>query len=171
MVAGGIASEVVTLATDPGHLWFGGWRAVNIGVWGPNAAVKHVTMIDRTNVARTEAHPTGLSTVHVITPKATPPDAEVREALNQMHAAWGHTVACAAIVIERGGSAGLAMRGAITTMTLMAPKNYRVKVFETVEEAAPWVSEQHTRVTQFSMLASELLGALQHARAADPSLR
>jgi hypothetical protein len=164
------ASELLTLAADPGHFWFGGWRSINIGVWGANASAKHVGMIDRTNVARTEAYPKGLSTVHVIMPKASPPDAAMREALDEMHKRWGHTVACGAIVIERGGLAGLAMRSAITTMTMLAPKNYRVKVFETVEEASPWVSEQHTRSTGVPLVAAELQLVLQHARGSDPAL-
>jgi hypothetical protein len=164
------ANELVTLASDPGHFWFGGWRYVNIVVWGPACSVKHVALIERTNVARTGAHPKGLSTVHVITPAANTPDAKMRDDLNEMHERWGHTVACGAIVIERGGLAGLAMRSAITTMTMLAPKNYRVKVFETVDEAAPWVSEQHTRVTSVPLTAAELQEVLRKARGADPAL-
>jgi hypothetical protein len=83
-----------------------------------------------------------------------------------MNERWGHAVGCGAVVIERGGLAGIALRSAVTGIIILAPKHYRVKVFDAFEPCAPWVADQHMRVTSEQLDAAELLKNLHHARRA-----
>ena len=157
-------AELVTLDVEPGAFWFGAWRNLNLLVWhrGPDKAA--VARLDATNPARTKAHPEGISTVHIIRETAKQPDAETRDAFNAMHAQWGHTVGCAVIVIEQRGFLGVAVRSAVAGMSMVAPKFYRIRVVDSVEVAAPWLAENHTRSTDVQISPAEALTILSQAR-------
>lgn len=152
--------------SEPGAFWFGAWRNINLLVWLHGATLDAVSRLDRTNPARTQAHPEKLTTVHIVTESAGPPDPDARDAINAMHLHWGHTVGCGAVVIERSGFVGVAVRSVIAGMILLAPKHYRVKVFDSIEPAAPWLVEQHARTTSVQTTAAELLSVLRAARTA-----
>ena len=158
--------ELVALDFTPGVFWFGAWRNLTIGVWSGDASVDVIRRIDATNPERTQAHPEGISTVHIVTPTANPPDAATRAALNDMHARWGHTVGCAVVVIEHGGLAGAAVRGAVTGMAMLAPKRYRLKVFDTIAPVTSWLVEQHARSTGVQLNPQDVIAVLRRARAA-----
>ncbi|HET6338918.1 MAG TPA: hypothetical protein VFG30_37120 [Polyangiales bacterium] len=158
--------ELVVMDSEPGAFWFGAWRNINLLVWLQGATLDAVSRLDRTNLERTQAHPEKLTTVHIVTAIAGPPDPDARDAFNTMHLQWGHTVGCAAVVIERSGFVGVAVRSVITGMVLLAPKHYRVKVFDSIEPAAPWLVEQHARSTSVQTTETELRSVLRAARAA-----
>jgi len=161
-----IVREIVVLDQEPGLFWFGAFRNVNILVWAKGATLDCAKRVDRTNVARTEAHPEKLTTVHIVLPSSGPPEPDAREAFNAMHAQWGHTVGCGALVIERSGFLGVAVRSAIAGMVMVAPKHYRIKVFDAIEAAAPWISENHERSTGVQWSEADVLAVLRAARAA-----
>lgn len=152
------------LAAEPSAFWFGAYRNLNLLVWLRAATGTAVERIDRTNPARVAAHPEGISTVHVILESAGPPDTDARNRLNAMHARWGKTVGCAAVVIEQRGFAGVTMRSVVTGMTLLLPKHFRLRVFDSVEAAAPWLSENHARSTRVQLTPEQMLTVLLEAR-------
>jgi hypothetical protein len=161
-----VVSEIEVLDVEPGEFWFGAFRNLNVIVWHTGASVNAVRRLDRTNPARTQAHPERISTAYIAMPTATPPSAEARDALNAMHNQWGHTVGAGVVVIERAGLVGLAIRSAVTGMIMLAPKHYRVKVCDSVDVAAPWLAEHHARSTGVEVAADDLLAVLRHARTA-----
>jgi hypothetical protein len=160
-------AEPTVLDATPGALWFGAWEAFNVIVWAQAATLDMVMRIDRGIAARYRAlNEQRMSTVHVVLAGGGPPDPEARAALVDMNERWGHAVACGAVVIERGGLAGVALRSAVTGIIILAPKHFRVKVFDSIEPCAPWVADQHTRVTSVPLDAADLLQWLHHARRA-----
>jgi hypothetical protein len=160
-------AEPIILEATPGELWFGAWGAINAVIWARGATVDMVARINRGLDARYDMlDDKRMSTVHVVLPDAGPPEPDARAALVDMNERWGHAVACGAVVIERAGLAGVALRSAITGIIILAPKHYRVKVFDALEPCAPWVAEQHTRVTSAPMEASHVLQCLHHAHRA-----
>jgi hypothetical protein len=156
--------SVELLDAEPGAFWFGSFHNMNLLVWLRPATKEAIERLDRTNPARTRAHPEGISTIHVITEHAAPAGGEARAALERMNARWGHTVGCAAVVIELSGFAGVLMRTAVTGVTMLAPKNYRIRVFDSIDSAAPWLSTEHARSTRIGFAAPAVLSALRDAR-------
>ena len=159
-----ILAEFVTLYVDPGRFWFGAFRNFNICVWHTHATMEDVARIDATNPARTAAHPEKITTVHIIHETVLAPEPAVRDRFNAMHARWGHTVGCAAIIIEQHGFMGVAMRAAIAGMSMLTPKHYRIRVFDAVTSAAPWIAEHHGRSTGVVIDADDMSDVLIHAR-------
>jgi hypothetical protein len=159
-----IPPPVELLDAEPGAFWFGTFHNLNILVWLRAATKEAIERLDRTNPARTRAHPERISTIHIITERASPAGGEARAALEKMNARWGHTVGCAAVVIELSGFAGVMMRTAVTGVTMIAPKNYRIRVFDGIDSAAPWLSKEHARSTQVAFAAPAVLSALRAAR-------
>ncbi len=143
----------------------GAWRDTNIVVWVGAATVDTIGRLDQALVRRRKMNPNRASTTHIVTPTASPPDSEARTALIQLNERRSAEVACAAVVIERGGLSGIAVRSAVTGIIILAPKNYRVKVFDAIEPCAPWVAEHHERATGAPLDAIGLLEVLRQARA------
>jgi hypothetical protein len=152
------------LDAEPDAFLFGAILNINLLVWVNSATVETVARIDRFNPMRVEAHPERISTIHIITARAEPPSQAVRDGFNDMHARWGHTVGCAAVVIERTGLVGLAVRSAVTGMAMLAPKHYRLKVFDSVAAMNPWFVQNHARSTGVSFEEAGLLATFQSAR-------
>lgn len=159
-----ILTELKTLDVEPGAFWFGAFRNFNLLVWHRAPDMRAVARIDATNPSRTAAHPEKISTVHIIRDTAAQPDAETRDAMNKMHAQWGHTVGCAAIVIEQQGFKAATLRTLIAGMSMLAPKHYRIRVADSVASAAPWLADHHARSTGVVLTADEVLAVLSHAR-------
>jgi hypothetical protein len=156
------SDDLTEIDSKPGAFWMGWWRNVQIVVWVQGATLDVVERMDRAAVAR-GADASKASVVHLITPDAGPPQSDAREALVEVTRRHGSSVACAGVVIERSGLMGMAVRSAVTGLIIVAPKHYRVKVFDSIEQCAPWICEQHERVTGAPLLAAELVAELHKA--------
>ena len=159
-----VSAELTVLDALPGSLWFGAWRNVNVVVWLQAAKPEVVGRVDRAIGARFDKLKERMSTIHVVGADAGPPESDARDALVEMNERLAHTVACGAVVIEKGGLMGIAVRSAITGMIIVAPKHYRVKVFDAIDPCASWVAEQHKRVTSTQLEAADVLETLRYAR-------
>ena len=160
-----VTPPITVMDNEPGAFWFGAWGNINVLAWFTTPSLDGVKRLDRTNPERVRAHPEKLSTVHIVAASAGPPDSAARNTLNEMHKRYGDTVGCAAVVIEHAGLLGTAVRSAVTGMMMVAPKHYRVKVFDSVDPVAPWLAEHHARSTGVELAASDVLAVLKHARA------
>lgn len=159
-----VSTKVVVVDAEPAAFWFGAWQNFNVVVWLRPATLDVVKRVERAIMVRYDKHKQRMSTVHIIAPDLAPPEPDVRTALIELNERLGHTVACGAVVIERGGLMGIAVRSAITGMIILAPKHYRVKVFDAYEPCAPWVAEQNNRVATVQLQAAEVLEVLRFGR-------
>ena len=158
------SEELAEVDSKPGAFWMGWWRNVQIIVWVKGATLDAVERMDKVATARS-ADASKSSVVHMITADAGPPESDAREAFIEVTRRHGASVACAAVIIERSGLMGMAVRSAVTGMIILAPKHYRVKVFDAIDQCAPWLCEQHERVTGTQLIAAELAATLKKARA------
>ena len=158
-----LAAELELLDSKRGAFWLGAWGDVNVLVWLQPATLDVVERLDRVG-AKQAAEPRKRSTIQIITPEGGPPDGPTREALIELHSKRTENVACAAVIIERTGLMGMAVRSAVTGLIILAPKNFRIKVFDTAEQCAPWVAEQHERVAGTPLSAAALSEVLRKAR-------
>jgi hypothetical protein len=158
------AQEIMVMDAEPGAFWFGAWRNVNLIVWWQGATLDAVQRLERTNPIRFASHPERMSAVHVVTETAGVPTPEARDALVTANNAWGHTVGCAVVIMERDGLVGLAVRSAVTGLIMLAPKHFRIKVFDNVDDAAPWLVEHHARSTGVQLTLADTRSVLHAAR-------
>jgi hypothetical protein len=158
------SDEVSVLDAVPGAFWLGSWNTFNALVWLRPATLDVCAQVERALEARFESHHQLMSTVHVIVADAGPPQQDARDELEAINARLAHTVACGAVVIERGGLMGVALRSVITGLIIAAPKHYRVKVFDSLELCAPWVTSEHQRATSKPVEPDAVLHLLSYAR-------
>jgi hypothetical protein len=151
------------LGSKRGSFWFGAWGDVNLLVWLQPATLEAVARLDRIAEQQDQTQ-RKRSTVHVLTSEAGPPDNAAREALVELHSKRTGNVACAGVIIERTGLMGMAVRSAVTGLIILAPKHFRIKVFDTIDQCSPWIAEQHERVTGGPLSAAELGEAMRKAR-------
>jgi len=159
-----VSAELTVLESVPGALWYSAWRNFNMIVWLRPSTAEIVAKLDHALATRHDKLQERMSSVHIIVPDVGPPESEARAALVAMNDRWGHATACGAVVIEQGGLMGVALRSAITGIIILAPKHYRVKVFDGFEQCAPWMAEQNNRVATTQLQAAELLELMHHAR-------
>jgi len=158
--------RVAVIDEEPGTFWFGAYHNLLVLVWLRRATAESVERFARVALPRMRASAEGASLVHIITEGAELPDASARAALCELHARGDRRPGCAAVVIAQQGLEGAAMRGAIASVSLVAPKHYRIRVFDSVESAAPWLATQHERSTGARFTTDEVLTVLRSARAA-----
>ena len=160
-----LLTDVQLVDMQPGAYVFGAWHSVNVVVWMRSATIEIIQRFEQGVLDRARQHPM-LSSIHIITVEAGPPEPQAREALIAVNERLAHTVACGAVVIERGGVTGIALRSAITGMIILAPRQYRIKVFDTLEPCAPWVVAQHSKRAGIEVDPGMLLQVLRNVRAA-----
>jgi hypothetical protein len=159
-----ISTEIDVVDAMPSAFWLGAWRNLIVIVWLGPATIEIVTRVDRAIARQYDKLKQRMSSVHVVLPDVGPPDAAARTAFVEMNNRWAHAVACGAVVIERGGLVGLALRSAVTGIIIVLPKHIRVRVFDGLEQCAPWIAEQNNRVATMQLEAAEVLEVLQYAR-------
>lgn len=156
---------LVVLDSEPGEFWCGAWMNVNIAVWEKSASRGAVERLDRTVPARLKALSQRLSTVHIATPTAGVPGADVRAAFAETAKRWGHTTGCVSVVIEHAGFAASALRSAVTGIQLVSGAAFPMRAHKSIDEAVPWFVEAHAQTTGVKLPAEELSLVLQSARA------
>jgi hypothetical protein len=158
-------SEFEILDDVPGTYTFASYHNVNIFVWVSSATGVITDRIQRIVAKQVPANPKGLSTIHVMTPLATPPSPEARRGFADIARRWHDSIVSASLVIEREGFWGSALRSAVTGIQmLLANGDYPVKVHGNVAEAAAWVATNHFVRSGVKLDATELLAALESAR-------
>ena len=159
----GTLPDLKVLDAEPGAFWMGGWNSVNVVVWLRSADLNTVQRIERALVERIKLFPK-MSSVHIVAGGAGPPQPDAKDALVEMNERLADSVACGAVVMERGGIVGVALRSAVTGIIIMAPKHYRIKVFDALEPCAPWVVEHHGKSAGIQLEPDELLQVLSKSR-------
>jgi hypothetical protein len=112
-------------------------------------------------------HPQGTGYLHVIAPRegaSLGDDAAAREGFTGiMRRAEPHGRG-AAVVIERDGFLGAALRAMITTIVLAVRPKIPIKVFAAVEEAAAWLATTLANAGAPGPAAAELVAAVRELR-------
>lgn len=151
---------------EPGLYTFAMHRNVNVFVWVGSATGALTERVGKI-VANQVAHNTrGLSTVHVMTPLASPPSAEARRGFAEIGQRHLSSIVSVSLVIEREGFWGSAMRSAVTGIQLLLQcAEYPIKVHSSIAETAAWMPLNHLARSGVRLDAVEFLSALQTARA------
>ena len=159
-----VAAELITLDAEPGEFWFGAWQNVKLAVWHARATGDAVKRLQRTTAEALAEHPEGISTVHIVAETAGIPSAEARAAFSRILERYGQGIHCVGVVIELTGFWGSALRSAITSIRMLSPNKFVLRVHSAVEAVPAWLPAPHARATGVRMNAGQLLEVLREAR-------
>jgi hypothetical protein len=137
---------------------------VNITVWHASGDERAVRSIEDTLPARVARFPEGVSGVHIITESAGLPTSGARDALVESARKWGKLTAGVAVVIERAGFWGSALRSAVTGIQMVSKAEFPIRVVGSLREAAQWLPDVHEQRTGVALPRTRFAEALQAAR-------
>jgi len=124
--------------------WSSGvWQDALVLVWRGPTDLAHAQAATDLLREITRLHD-GVGVVVVVEPEAPPPDAGTRPIFAKAMRECGSRIAGAAYVIGTGGFMGAAVRGAITSLSLIAREPYPTRTFQSVASAACWLAPRMT---------------------------
>jgi hypothetical protein len=157
--------EFVTLSSVPGTYYAYLWHNVVIAVWLGPMTVESIPVIEQGCRVRGETHPEGVSTIHILVPGGSGlPTSEARSELGRIAREYGPQSPMNGVVIPGGGFWASAMRGVVTALSLLSPRN-KLRMFATLRELASWLPPLHEQHTGTAVDPAELLSALEQAYA------
>lgn len=102
--------------------------------------------------------------IHVATSTVGLPAPEVHAGFATIGLRWWREIVCVAVVIEHEGFLASALRGLAMSVQQMVPRRFPLSVFQTVADAASWVSEAERPIDVAPFGKRQLLTALCEAR-------
>jgi hypothetical protein len=157
-------AQLTVLDSELNHFVFGHWHNVNVTVWQHQATGKAVARFTKVVEALTRQHPTGLSSIHLIANRAGVPTAEARAGFLQLMKRYEKDLANVAIIIAGSGFWASTMGSVITGMRLLAPMSFGFRIFNNIDESAPWLAEGHSKKTGVTLDEAQLVTVLKSAQ-------
>jgi hypothetical protein len=164
------AIELVSESPGINQVWL--WRNIMFVAWQGQAEaelVRKLGPLTRELLPRTRAQK--LSYIHLVRNSLALPDAETRDALLDLSREYVHQTACVAAIIEGGGFWASAIRGFITGIRVLAPRELSVRMHKSTTELLAWFPEEHARLTGVEIDPSELIRQVEHVRSTESSLQ
>jgi hypothetical protein len=131
------------------------WRAAGTG-----PAAEKLAQI--TSQMRT-THPERVSHIHLVKNRAGSPDSAARSTLVKIMRDHGDGIANCAVVIGGTGFWASTMRSAVTSMRLLSPRAFEMRLHGTSAEILDWLPEAHEQRTGVRLEREVLAGLLQQA--------
>lgn len=143
----GRQGETVTISAQVrGHYVFGSWKNVLITYWQHQANGEAIKQLVAVCDELLQAHPAGVSIVHLVREGAGIPDADAREGLARMGDRFANETACLAVVLMGAGFWASALQSVITGIRLIAPPRPSIMRFSRDPEALEsWFAQEHQR--------------------------
>lgn len=164
-------SAATSLYRAPGHYTIAQWEEIGIVHWlarGDSAAMERV---HATLEPMVQAHPKGVSFIHIIHDGAGLPDADARKVLTRMMDAFAAATVCVGVVLLGNGFWASAMQSVLTGLRLLAPpRRWQMRFETTNEEMACWVVSAHEARTGRKIDPDLLTGVLTGVLRNDTSL-
>jgi hypothetical protein len=158
------ASELIVLDQEPGSFALYGWQNVAIVVWASPATGPFVDRLARALRPFIDAHPEGITNVHLVTRAAGTPTAAAREGFVDMMTTHSRRLACVAIVLEGGGLWAAPLKSAIVGMRGLAPRSFQLRMHDSLEDVPRWVTRAHLKRTGVLLHPKQLRSLLVEAR-------
>jgi hypothetical protein len=157
--------KLVPLAAEAGAYAFYSWQNIMITCWSQKATGPAVEQLTRIREALDKEHPEGVSVIYLIREKAGLPTAEARAGVRELMARFSERRACVAVVVQGEGFWSSAMHAAITSVRLLVPKSFHMRIFGRIEEVAEWLPELHRKHTGVRIAPNQLLNVLKQLMA------
>lgn len=142
------------------------YQNVAITFWFGPATMESLVVFERGANDNAQLHPQGFSLINIMVPGGRSlPSAEVRAKFAQIAAEHAQRTAAVAVLIPGTGFWASAMRGMITALSMMSPRDYELQTFGNFPQMIEWLVPVHARRTSVAIEPRELLRALQTAEA------
>ena len=158
------SDQLEILHRHPGSCLVCAYRNVFITVWYGRADDTAAEVIERFLPGRTERYPDGIAGVHVICQSAGLPPQGARQVLTESARRWSKQTAGVAVVLERAGFSGSAMRSVVTGIILLSRSEVPIEICGSLSEAAAWLQRTTDAKTGVRSTTAELHEAMQSAR-------
>lgn len=165
----GVGTRTIELVSEsPGVNQVWAWRNVVVVMWTGKATAevtRTLGPITREILLRTRAHK--LSYIHHVSNNLVMPDADAREVLLDLSREFVQETACVAVIIEGGGFWASAIRGFVTGIRVLAPRELNLRMHKGIAELLAWFPEEHARLTGVELDPQELVRQLERARSVE----
>jgi hypothetical protein len=156
--------DLRTIMDIPGEIFLFSWKNVLIFVWRGDASAELMRKLGP--IFDTLAREVGrFSVVSIVVAVGALPDESRRQAYREFLVVHGAKFAHMAIVLEREGFIGSAVRGLVTGLLLVTRQHHVVHVVSTTDEVAAWLPAKHVSSTGVAIDPAELTRILARARA------
>lgn len=128
-------------AVDSNHI-VATWSRSVIAVWRNVTTADAVHAMRDTIQALGKRHPGGVTLLQLVEAHAVMPDSAARAALTDMLNTSRNVVKYSAVVYEGEGFKAAAVRGIVTSLTMLAKPPFPHRIFSTVDTAAVWQTSE-----------------------------
>lgn len=157
-----VSTRATIIAYEAGHYTIATWKGVGIVHWMAQANGAAVRRVHELFESLVDAHPRGVSFIHVVREGAGLPDPEARRALAEMMASFAGETVCVAVVLLGSGFWASALQSLLTGMRLVAPpRPWTMKFSSRISDVSKWLPELHERRTQEALESGELHAAIE----------
>jgi len=153
------------LDREPEAWSFGVWKNFVIGVWSKRGTAIAVQTLAKTS----RSFNTKYTSVHIIKSGAALPTPEGRAALGDLLKERSGKLACITVVLLGSGFWASAVQSMITGLHMLTGRAMKLRICETLDEAAVWLAKEHPELTGVPVTAAELRAVFEEALAAAAS--
>lgn len=156
------SADLRLILDEPGEVVGYAWQNVVVFVWRGDATAGLMRKLGPLLESLT-GEVGRLSIVSIVPAVAQLPDEGKRQAYKEFIDDYGSLLANVALVIERKGFLGSAVRGLLTGLLLMTRHEYTTHVMSTIAEVAAWLPSKHAATTGVRVDPVELTRVLERA--------
>ena len=150
---------------DVNQVWL--WRNVLVVSWSgkatPEAARSLGPLVEKL-MPRVAAEQ--LSFIHMVPNNLPMPEADTRDALLELSRTYTQLTACVAVIIAGGGFWASAIRGFVTGIRVIAPREFDLRMHKSIAELLTWFPDEHARRTSVQLDPNELIAQLERVQGA-----
>jgi hypothetical protein len=159
------AQEPQLLDEQPDRFAFFGWKNITIVTWSSTPDAEAIKRLASVGERRIREHPESLTDVHLVLGKISFPDAATREVLVAESRKAAPHLGTVGVVIGGEGFWASAIRGFVTSVHMLVPGHFQLRLFGRVDELVEWLPAVHESRTGVRVSAAQLRGALDHVHA------
>lgn len=115
------------------------WENFYVVIWRVNTTMTGLEAFAGGFLDFVKGFPDGVGLVTIVEAGAPLPAADVRQATAELLAEAAPHVRCSAVVFEGIGFRAAAVRGIVTSISMLARPPYPHRIFSTVTEASSWI--------------------------------
>jgi hypothetical protein len=150
-------------AIEQGVCAIGRWRNVVVIVWKSAGTQPAAEKLARLTSQMRITHLEGVSHIHLVKNRAGLPDSAARTVLVNIMREHSDGIGNCAVVIGGTGFWASTMRSAITSMRLISPRSFEMRLHGTSAEILDWLPDAHEARTGVKLAREVLARLLQQA--------
>jgi hypothetical protein len=155
----------VLLDVDPGRFRYSIWSNVSLSVWADQATLAAAQRVLAISKRIVKDYPEGHSSVVFILAGAPAPTPEAAAIFGKLYDPANSQIACMGVVLEGDGFWASVMRSTFTRLRMAAPGSLKLRVFESIDQLADWLPDEHAERTGVQLDRTQLRATLHAVRA------